>query len=90
MVSEMDSSGKFAKLIEMIFRYGEFYLVSEPQFTPWPNDPDGGELRLISTLRLLLEEAQQAQRSGATVIPIERIRQIVDKELCEEPECTPS
>lgn len=88
MVSSMDSSGQFAKLIEMVFRYGEFYLVSEPQYTPWPDDPDGGELRLIGTLRRLLEEAQQAQRNGATVISIERIRQIVDDELCAgSPEC---
>jgi hypothetical protein len=45
---------RLMKLEGLIYGYGSFYEVREPRFTPWPNDPDGGELRLIMALRKVL------------------------------------
>lgn len=44
-------------IVPMLRGYGAFYEVGDITLSPWPDDPDGGEIRLVGALRGVAEWA---------------------------------
>jgi hypothetical protein len=63
----------------------ESYLVvfetGDPSHGPWPEDPDGGELRLIGALRQLVAAAMEAEQHRSIHLSTISIRALLSREL---------
>lgn len=53
----------------------------DPSQGPWPNDPDGGELRIATALINVLIECEKSDRLGQHVISTNFIRKTVEDVL---------
>lgn len=53
----------------------------DPSQGPWPNDPDGGELRIANALINVLIECEKSDRLGQPVISTNFIRKTVEDVL---------
>lgn len=45
---------RVALLADLLDRYGTYWEVTDRGLSPWPNDPDGGELRIVVALQRVL------------------------------------
>jgi hypothetical protein len=71
----------WAEILAMLNHYGLFWETSELADSPWPDDPDGGELRCVVALTAL---AQMAAALGPdAAISTERIRAHLSLHLAE-------
>lgn len=49
------SESRVGKLRQLLNAYGAFWEVGDIDVSPWPGDPDGGELRVVRALHDVLE-----------------------------------
>jgi len=55
--------------------------LEDPSEGPWPNDPDGGELRIANALINILIECEKSDRLSQPVISTNFIRKTVEDVL---------
>lgn len=59
-----------ADLVRVVDRYSAaMYEATDPALGPWPDDPDGGGMRVILALRAALVVCGQAEQSGSVYVP---------------------
>jgi hypothetical protein len=71
------------ELIEMIDRGITEAWFGDPALGPWPNDPDGGELRISTALINVLVECARSERMGQPVIGTHFITKVIERVLIE-------
>jgi hypothetical protein len=72
-----------AHLADMLQRYTLHYECGDHQFTPWPQDPDAGALRIVLTLQKILpylpaealERVETALRPDQTRVSTRAVQQ---------------
>lgn len=77
-------------LVSMLRGYGAFWEIRDATLSPWCDDPDGGELRLVLALRTLVEKVAQLGPDAA--LSTEAIRAHLARHLVPNsapPCCTP-
>lgn len=65
------------ELISLIERGINMAWFGDPSEGPWPNDPDGGELRIANALINVLIECEKSDRLGQSVISTDFIRKTI-------------
>jgi hypothetical protein len=69
-------------IVPMLRGYGAFYETGDPTLSPWPDDPDGGQLRLVGALRDLAVLA--ATRGPDAALSTESIRRMLADRLARD------
>lgn len=73
-------------LIEMIDRGINESWFGDPAQGPWPDDPDGGELRISKALINVLVECARSERMGQPVIGTHFITKTIERVLVDNEE----
>lgn len=55
------------------------WFATDPSQGPWPNDPDGGELRIFNALHNVLKLAHRAEENGRLTISLFQILEAVGR-----------
>lgn len=55
----------------------------DPALGPWPDDPDGGEMRIVTALINILAECARSERLGQYTIGTPFIRTLVERVFIE-------
>lgn len=68
-------SERVEKLRRLLYQYGMFWEVGDVElYSPWPGDPDGGELRIVGALSDLLEHLSPEGLARAEELLLEGAR----------------
>lgn len=71
------------ELIEMIDQGINEAWFGDPSLGPWPDDPDGGELRIATALINVLVECARSDRMGQPVIGTHFITKVIERALVD-------
>jgi hypothetical protein len=69
------------KLIEMVSSYISTSYLGDPARSPWSDDPDGGEMRIVRALANVLEELYDAEVVSKLVVAYPALVEAVEKEF---------
>lgn len=73
------------ELLDKLQQYlDETWINGNPHDGPWPNDPDGGEMRIFQALYRVLELMQTAEIDGKLTIALFRALEVIARELNRE------
>lgn len=74
----MTTAGEMVQMISKSIVEGFF---GNSEKGPWPEDPDGGELRIANTLMSILRECEELRKDGIEVIPVTHMVRIAERIL---------
>jgi len=66
------------KLQEIVRQYGESWVDGTAEFGPFPHLPDGGELRIVDALEVVLRTMRLAEERGIGVVSLDLLTEVIN------------